>query len=385
MIPLLVPDLPSTDEILPWLRQIDNNHWYSNYGPLCLQFEKELVKLIQQQNQLSTNSHTPNHFAMVSTCSGTTALEVGLSAYRLRPGTRVVLPSLTFPATATAVIRSGLIPVLADVDPDSWLLTPEIAEPIVKKSGAKVVVPVSAYGQTVDEQAWQNFAEENHCQVLIDAAGAFPGQTPRSQVDVAYSFHATKSLGIGEGGGLLSTDENYLQVARELTNFGFSEGAVSTIGMNAKLSEYHAAVGLCQIRRFDQIKQKRNGLFKQMRKALHQRGLPIVYQSEESPSSPTLFVVAIPGGASDVCEYFRSKDIGVRQWYCPPLHLHPAFASYIKSHSLRFGPLIQAEQLSHRLIGLPFHPRLSSDNIQQVADVLADALAINQTHGIAIR
>ena len=100
MIPLLVPDLPRCEDVLPWLKEIDNNRWYSNYGPLCERFEQQIIALLKDQNMRCRHD-----FGMVSTSSGTTALETGLSAYRLRPGTRVVLPSLTFPATATAVIR----------------------------------------------------------------------------------------------------------------------------------------------------------------------------------------------------------------------------------------------------------------------------------------
>jgi len=369
MIPLMVPDLPSTDEILPWLREIDHNRWYSNYGPLCLQFEQELVELLKAQSP-----RCRANFSMVSTSSGTTALEVGLSAYRLRPGTRVVLPSLTFPATATAVIRSGLIPVLADVDPECWVLTPEIAEQIVVKSGAEVVVPVAAYGHRLDVGAWAEFAREFNCQVLIDSAGAFPAHTPMAGVDIAYSFHATKSLGIGEGGGLLSVDDDFLKTARELTNFGFGAGTVNTIGMNAKLSEYHAAIGLCQIRRFPQMKAKRRALYSRMRERVGTaRGL-ISYQSDRTPSSPTLFVIAIPGDAQRVCRHLEANAVGVRQWYCPPLHLHPAFDSYIKNSSLKFGDLSVSEQLADRIIGLPFHPSLTDIDIRTVSRVINEAV-----------
>ena len=371
MIPLLVPDLPSTDEILPWLRQIDNNRWYSNFGPLATEFEQKIVQLLKRQHR-----HATHRFAMVSTCSGTTALEIGLSAYRLRPGTKVVLPSLTFPATATAVIRSGLIPVLADVDPKTWVLTPEIAESVVRKSGAKVVIPVAAFGHRLDEHRWQAFADATGCQVLIDAAGAFPSQVPIHKVDVGYSFHATKTLGIGEGGGLLSVDESYLQVARELTNFGFGKGTVETIGMNAKLSEYHAAVGLCQIERFTDIQQKRQNLYACMRQQLTALNPNLAYQSQQGPSSPTLFVVAVPKHAKFIAERLLSRGVGVRQWYCPPLHLHGAFDSYIKSHSQRFGSLQCSEQLSDRLIGLPFHPNLTTTNLKLIQQELQDSLAL---------
>lgn len=375
MIPLLVPDLPSTDEILPWLRAIDNNRWYSNYGPLCQEFEQGIVDLITR-----CNPATPDNCSMVSTCSGTTALEVGLSAYRLRPGTRVILPSLTFPATVTAVIRSGLIPVLADVDAESWVLTPEIAEQVMAKSGARVVMPVAAYGYKLDEDAWAAFAARHDCKVLIDAAGAFPAHSPRTNVDIAYSFHATKSLGIGEGGGILSVDHNFLTTAREVTNFGFSEGAIATAGMNAKLSEYHAAVGLCQIERYPAIRRLRQSLYRQFRAKLSHAIPELSFQCAEAPASPTLLVVALPGNAESACKELQERGVGARQWYCPPLHKHPAFQSYIRNLSLRFGQLQHSENLSDRLIGLPFHPGLTAEDMDTVVTALQEVMVSHACH-----
>lgn len=368
MIPLMIPDLPKAEDILPWLQKIDQNKWYSNYGPLSKQFEAEIVELVKCENQ---GDH--KELAMVSTSSGTSALEVALSAYRLRPGSKVLLPSLTFPATATAVIRCGLIPVFTDVDPSTWVLTPEIAEKIIGKSQAEVVIPVSAYGVKLPEKQWQIFAQKHGCKVLMDAAGAFPGQIAIKDVDVTYSFHATKCLGIGEGGGILSTDSGYLNTCREVTNFGFSDGSIHTAGLNAKLSEYHAAIGLCQIRRFRTTMLERIKLRNTYIEGLCQKSNGIVFQQGRSAISPTLFVVSVPNKACDCVSKLSNKGIGVRQWYCPPLHQHKAFASYLRNLSLKFGDLSVSEYLGESLIGLPFHPFLSEQQIQTVVAALIDA------------
>ena len=370
----MVPDLPKSEEILPWLKEIDANHWYSNFGPLSQRFEKGIVALVD-----SYHKRKRQDFDMVATSSGTMALEIGLSAYRLRPGTRVVLPSLTFPATATAVIRSGLIPVFADVDPNTWVLTPETAAAVVEKSGAKVVMPVASYGHRVNEYQWQDFASALDCQVLIDAAGAFPAQRPITDVDVCYSFHATKSLGIGEGGGLLSVDSEYLQTARELTNFGFGPGVVNTVGMNAKLSEYHAAVGLCQLERFENTDQTRREIYCCMRQLLSPLNDSLDFQSKEPKGSPTLFVTAVPGDADSMIRLLENRGVNARQWYCPPLHRHPAFDSHIKNLSLKHGSLATSEQLADRLIGLPFHLQLKPEQMIYIRNRLADALVRTDT------
>lgn len=366
MIPLMIPDLPTTDDIIPWLHQIDQNKWYSNYGPLSKQFEREIVELLEAENSGAPAS------GMVSTSSGTSALEVALSAYRLRPGSKVLLPSLTFPATATAVIRCGLIPVFTDVDPNSWVLTPDIAESVIKKCDADVVIPVSAYGVKIPEKPWQQFAHKHQCKVLIDAAGAFPGQVAMEGVDVTYSFHATKCLGIGEGGGIVSVNNAFLDCCREVTNFGFSQGTIHTSGINAKLSEYHAAVGLCQIRRFKSTMLKRIKLRNKYVAGFSQSDNAVVFQEGKTAISPTLFVVSVPNKASACVKRLTEQGIGVRQWYCPPLHRHKAFASYLRNLSLKYGDLSISDYLGESLVGLPFHPFLTDAQITTVVNAVIE-------------
>ena len=118
-IPLLIPELPSVAELQPYLERIDAARWYSNFGPLCREFEGALAGMFIAKNA------QPVRVTTVSSC--TLGLELALRALDLAPGSQVLLPALTFVASATAVVRAGLVPVAADVDPQSWLLTPEIA------------------------------------------------------------------------------------------------------------------------------------------------------------------------------------------------------------------------------------------------------------------
>src|SRR5215510_1902792 len=118
-IRLLVPDPPDTDALSPYLRRIDSARWYTNFGPAVRQLEERLLELCQK------DSRAPLYLTTVSNC--TLGLELALSAFQLRPGAHVLVPGLTFAATITAVMRAGLEPVIGDIDPASWLLTPDIA------------------------------------------------------------------------------------------------------------------------------------------------------------------------------------------------------------------------------------------------------------------
>src|SRR5262245_40179797 len=132
-IRLYVPDLPGADELMPFMRRVEAARWYTNFGPLEQEFAAEAGRLLDAER--------PPNVATAS--SGTAALCLALQALDLPAGSRVLAPALTFPATAAAILAAGLTPLLADVDPDGWSLTPEIARPWRERVSA--VVPVAAF------------------------------------------------------------------------------------------------------------------------------------------------------------------------------------------------------------------------------------------------
>lgn len=239
MIPLLIPDLPSAEQLLPWLQRIDNAKWYTNFGPLVQEFESKLVKLLSPKKTIY----------LTTTSSGTTALELALLALNIPKNHDALVPAFTFPATATAIKRVGLNPIFTDIDPHTWLLTPDIARQVLKKISFDVVVPVATFGCPQPTESWDKFSEETGIPVLIDAAAAFGNQTIGQRCIITFSFHATKPFGIGEGGLVIANSAEFIHQVKKLSNFGFESGKISKCGSNAKLSEYHAAVGLAQLER----------------------------------------------------------------------------------------------------------------------------------------
>ena len=134
-IPLLIPAMPTADAVLPYLHEVDRNLWYTNFGPLNRRFEAKILGDIAPglgQENITT----------VSNC--TVGLELALQSCGVGAGGRVLVPSLTFVATATAIVRAGMTPVFADIDAGSWCLTPEIAARVV--SSVDAVMPVSTFG-----------------------------------------------------------------------------------------------------------------------------------------------------------------------------------------------------------------------------------------------
>ena len=352
---LLRPQLPSAEELRPYLERIDASAWFTNFGPLSQQLESDLAKTF--------GAEPPVHVA--TTSSGTLAIELALSALRLPAGSRVLLPSLTFPATATAICRAGLVPVFGDVDPQTWALEVATAEGCVDQIDA--VLPVAIFGRQCDAHAWDQFTARTGKPVVIDAAGAFGNQSPGATTAAVFSMHATKALACGEGGFVASTDPEFIRRAWVGSNFGFDGGVVQHPGTNAKLSEYHAALALAALAQWPETRQRRLKLDRQMQAALHPLARRIdLHAPSTGQRVRPVFVVRIPSGVDDALVTALAKEgIETRRWYHPPLHEHPAFAD-----AERIGELPATRRLARQLLGLPFHLALPDDAPDRIAAAL---------------
>lgn len=373
-IPLLLPDMPAPQALLPWLQRMHDAQQYSNFGPLVGEMETRLL------DRFAARSPVP--LALTSVSSATLGLELVLSALDLPPHSRVLIPSLTFVATATAVLRAGHVPVLADVDAHSWLLTPDIARRALLEAGADAVMPVAAFGAPHDSAAWHAFQQETGIPVVIDAAGAFGSQWLQGQGGTAvFSLHATKSLPAGEGGFVVSSDPAVVARVRQLSNFGINLdagaampiGTLARIGTNAKLSEYHAAVCLASMTQWDARAALRRELYAQMGEELSQAGRGQLRWQAVQPAvaAPTLLCIRMPGAARrDRLERLcAAQDIGIRRWYQPLLGRMLTMASHCVCL-----PTPNASRIESEMCGLPFFPGMSAGQRARVVEVVRLAM-----------
>lgn len=355
-IPLLVPELPTAGELRPLLERIDAARWYSNFGPLVLELESRLRETFHR------DSRTPLSVCTVSNC--TAGLELAMQALKLKPGARVLIPGLTFVATAAAVVRAGYEPAIADVDSGSWLLTPEIAKHACARVRVDAVMPVSTYGCPQDPAAWDSFSESTGIPVVLDAAGAYGNQRAGERLALAFSLHATKVLSGAEGGFVISPDPELVARVREMSNFGIGAGGlVERPGTNAKLSEYHAAVVLAMLVRWEDRAKRRKELHRQYMATLAEHCPAVILQQRPADGVYSIMPVLLPPGthAADVANKLLEHGIETRRWYCPAIHCHPAF-----SGAPRAGTLDTVETLGDRLLALPFHLMLSTDDVGHV-------------------
>lgn len=351
--------MPGRAELEPLLREIDLARWYTNFGPLLRRFEGEMGRVLGAAN-------------LTSVANGTSALELGLAAFGLHKGARVLVPALTFVATAEAVLRAGLEPVMADVDAQSWVLTPGIAREAMKHRRIDCVLPVAAFGCPLPADDWDAFVLETGVPVLVDAAGAFGNQRPGKHIALTFSLHATKAFGVGEGGLVVSGDAAFVDRVRRLSNFGINArtGFSETVGSNAKMSEFHAAVGLAALARWPERRRLRRDLHERYLDVLGRACGKVIFQSRPADGVYTILQVALPAHADRraVAASLAAQGIETRAWYLPLVPDHPAFAG------CESGDLSTVRGLGPRLLGLPFHTALAEEDIARVCEALAGSL-----------
>lgn len=287
-------------------------------------------------------------------------------------GALCMMPSWTFAATPAAAMAAGLTPWFVDVDPHGWMLTPALAEAMLPQAPGRIaaVMPVAPFGAPIDATAWDAFAERTGIPVVIDAAAAFDAP-PLGRTPAMVSLHATKALGIGEGGLVISRDRDLIARIRALSNFGFGNDRIAiSAGINAKLSEYAAAVGHAAL---DAWPAQRPAYASVKALYLHhlQRQDGVHLQRDEGVDWVGFsFNVRLDGiDADHAIGRLAQRGIEARRWWQQPCHIQPAFADCPAT------ALPETERLAAHVIGLPFHPRLTASDVERVCDALSSILA----------
>lgn len=366
----LVPDLPSPSEVMPLLEEMHSNRWYSNFGPLVQRFERAMEAFLEQENGACG-------FGVATFSSATTALELAIRALEFEPGTKVLVPALTFPATALAVLNAGHEPVLIDVDAHTWELSPELAAKACAEATYGAVIPVAAYGRPIDGAGWAAFQEQTGVRVLMDVAAALGQQPIEDTLTYCFSLHATKPFGVGEGGLLVTQDAQLIDRSKSLSNFGFSgpAGVIQRQGTNAKFGEYYAAMGLAQIDRWPELIERRREVMNLYQQQLNKLDNRVGLQAGMGSYVPAVFPVYIKNGAEALIAALDAGGVQTRRWYLPPLYEHPA----LKGTKGAFGDDPSAfpvcEDLKQSLVGLPFHGFLSAEDIAKIISIVSEGVS----------
>mgnify|MGYP005774220191 CR=1 FL=1 len=355
------PYLPPIDEYIEKISRIWQNHVLTNMGPLHREFEQYLTQFLQVP------------FCLAS-ANGHLALEMAIQSLDLKG--EVITTPFTFASTTHAIVRNGLTPVFCDIQENNYTINADkIEELITEKTSA--ILPVHVYGQICDTEKIQKIADQHHLKVIYDAAHAFGeekcGRGVGTFGDLSiFSFHATKPFNSIEGGAV--TFSNYELGARlyQLKNFGFmGEDNVCGIGGNAKLSEFHSAMGLCNLEHLDEIHDGRKRVADHYRERLSTvAGLRILERQQGVKENYAYFPVLIDEkqfGEDRDGVYCRLKEKGIyaRRYFYP---LTKDFACYRKQFSGCKTPV--AEYVTEHILTLPLYDSLSDEEIDYICDTI---------------
>ena len=344
-VPLLRPLLPSAEDLLPYLRRIDQNRIYSNWGPLVTELSERLSGFFSVSSE-----------RIVTASSGTAALVGGILATAGRAtGDRsiAITQAMTFVGTFSAIEQCGYTAHIMDVDRERWSLVPDAVRDLPDLNKVGVVVPVAPYGRPIETRPWERFASETGIPVVIDAAACFDtlGMSPKNfigTIPIALSFHATKVFSTGEGGCVICPDGGVAERVLGALNFGFSRDRNSRgPSINGKMNEYNAAIGLCSLDRWNATENALREVFEFYTDAF--AGVPhcrLILWPRISGAYAILFCEEL--SPHYVTAELEFSDIDYRFWYGRGLQSQ----EYVK-RQLGESRLPVSEYLCSRLIGLP--------------------------------
>ena len=357
--PILVtrPYLPDLEEFKKGCEEIWSNQWLTNNGPMLQRFHSDLAKYL---NVPETNIALFNN--------GTLALEMGFKAMGLF-GAEVITTPFTFVATSHALRRIGAKPVFADIDPETMCLSPAAAEKLITPR-TKAIVPVHVYGNVCDIEGFQRLSDKYGVKIIYDAAHAFGVRCAGSGDDRTiaacgdmsmFSFHPTKLFHSCEGGCLVFKDARLQQNLYDLRNFAIhDELHCVDVGTNAKMNELQALMGLCCLRRIDDLLAWRHKIAAEYAKAFACSKVKWIGKSVNDAYCPVLFESAEI--REKVYSELQNKcNVFARRYFYPILTDFPPYF-YAK------GTCPIAADVASRVLTLPTYFGLSLEDVKSIAE-----------------
>lgn len=363
-VPFIKPTFPSAEELIKDYQEIVAKNWFTNFGPFEQEFRRQISGYLGDG---------------ISTCTvsnATAGLEIAIRQLFLPSKGRgeVIMPSFTFAAGVDVVLGQGYVPVLIDID-DNWQPDFDQASAYLASSHSKVsgILLGNSFGVGNPRIAlWEDLAKTYSIPLVIDSAAGFgslyvDGSKLGTKGDCeVFSFHATKPFEIGEGGAISSLDGRFIASCKDATNFGFSERRkAERIGTNAKLQELCAAIGLHQLRGYEQrLKARRRSLAFYKKELAH---VDLTFQVNDENSTVPFVCVAFRTAekANQVIRDMLSNGIEAKQYY-DPVHYQPIMQQ-VKYKQLSLG---RTEELASRIVALPLHDRMEKETITSIARLI---------------
>jgi len=358
------PFLPPLEEFVPYLQEIWDNKVLTNGGPFHQKLEAALCEYLGVK-----------HIALFT--NATIALVTALQALRITG--EVITTPYSFVATAHSLLWNGIKPVFVDVDPKTLNLDPAKIEAAITPQ-TTAIMPVHCYGHPCDVDAIQKIADTYNLKVIYDAAHAFGVQCHCGSVlahgDLSIlSFHATKVFNTFEGGAIICPDAKMKARIDQLKNFGHAgETTVVAPGINGKMSEFNAALGLLQLKHIDQALAKRKLIDAAYRSRLSAiKGIHCLEDAGETRTNYAYFPILVrpeyPLSRDELNQMLRDHGIFPRRYFYPLISEFPMYRGLSSAHR---DNLPAASAAALQVLCLPMYPELPMASLEEITNLIAN-------------
>ncbi len=353
--------LPPYEEYIEMLKPIWESAWLTNMGQFHERLKAELKDRMKVEGlELFVNGHM--------------ALEMVLQAFDMKG--EVITTPFTFASTTHAIVRNGLTPVFCDIRPDDYTIDEKKLEELVTDRTC-AIVPVHVYGNICQVEEIERIAGKYGLKVIYDAAHAFGEEVDGIGVgsfgDASmFSFHATKVFNTIEGGAVTFHEPWLADRLYKLKNFGImGEESVEFIGGNAKMNEFQAAMGLCNLKHLDSNVEKRKKIADRYRERLSgKEGIRLVPENKRVTSNYAYMPVVFDGfrmERDEMFRYLREHNIYPRKYFYPCVN---AYECYQSKYSQDDTPI--ARDISRRVMTLPMYPDLPLEAADYICDLILE-------------
>lgn len=355
--------MPDYEEYCEEIKELWESHWLTNMGKKHKELQAKLEEMLRVPHvTLYTNGHL--------------ALENVIASFDFPKGSEVITTPFTFASTTHAIVRNGLEPVFCDINADDYTIdVTKIESLITDKTCA--IVPVHVYGNMCNVEEIERIAHKYDLKVIYDAAHAF-GVEYKEKSSACFgdasmfSFHATKVFNTIEGGAVCYHNDSLVEKLNDLKNFGIhSPEEVVYIGGNAKMNEFQAAMGICNLRHLDSEIKKRKAVVERYRSHLENvDGIKLCSVRTDVKSNyayfPVVFDEKIFGANRDeIMDKLAANGIGARKYFYPLTSVSSAFGG---KYDPNRTPI--AYDLSQRVLTLPLYADLSLDDVDRICDII---------------
>lgn len=355
--------MPPFEEYVEMIKPLWESHWLTNMGTYHQKLEEELKQYLKvPEISLTVNGHM--------------ALELAIQSLGLPRGGEVITTPYTFISTTHAIIRNGLIPVFCDIKDDYTIDEQKIEALITENTVA--IVPVHVYGNICNVERIQEIADKYDLKVIYDAAHAFgetvQGKGVGSFGDLSvFSFHATKVYNTIEGGCVCCKGKEQYEKLYNLKNFGIrSEELVVSVGANAKMNEFQAAMGLCNLKYIDEYIEKRKQVVERYHQLLESCDAIKLnhYRDDVTPNYAYMPILLDNRELRDhIYEKLKEHGIYTRKYFYPITADAACFRNKYKHDSLE-----KARRFSERILVLPLYAELSLETVERISALIIEQI-----------